>query len=221
MRLATQVHSQLVRECARGKGVDRHLFALKCIAERRGETIPFFESKAWKVLNYTVLSTSNCGNPSLRLFGFGPVVPDGFGVGYIIKERSIYYSISSKHRQTARYARTLEVTLRDMAAILQSQRQKPKVGAIRRQSMGHRVSGSFSFIRQFDEPSNQHDADLEAAAAALGDTKPTRSASTTLRDNWGELTPQSSPKSSRQDRIMVQMNGSAAPPPPIPTMTML
>lgn len=28
---------------------------------------------------------SNCGNPSLRLFGFGPVVRDGFGIGYIIK----------------------------------------------------------------------------------------------------------------------------------------
>lgn len=31
---------------------------------------------------------SNCGNPSLRLFGFGPVVRDGFGIGYIIKGES-------------------------------------------------------------------------------------------------------------------------------------
>ena len=28
-----------------------------------------------------VISTSNCGNPALRLFGFGPVDRDGFGVG--------------------------------------------------------------------------------------------------------------------------------------------
>jgi hypothetical protein len=28
----------------------------------------------------------NCGNPALRLFGFGPVAADGYGIGYIIKE---------------------------------------------------------------------------------------------------------------------------------------
>lgn len=84
LRNATRVHSQLVKECARGKGVDRHLFALKCIAQKKGLKTPrFFQSKPWKMLNHTVLSTSNCGNPSLALFGFGPVVPDGLGIGYM------------------------------------------------------------------------------------------------------------------------------------------
>lgn len=41
--------------------------------------------QAWKKLSLNVISTSNCGNPSLRLFGFGPVCPQGFGIGYIIK----------------------------------------------------------------------------------------------------------------------------------------
>lgn len=75
LRIATKEHSRLVRECASGKGVDRHLFALMSIAERNNLPLPtFFQSKAWKTLNHTILSTSNCGNPSLRLFGFGPVV---------------------------------------------------------------------------------------------------------------------------------------------------
>ena len=60
------------------------------------------------------IRTSNCGNPSLRLFGFGPVVPDGFGIGYIIKDAGFQYSISSKHRQTKRYANMLQRTLKDM-----------------------------------------------------------------------------------------------------------
>jgi len=122
------------------------------IAERQDESVPFFEvsvrkqddtyddiymlrfcrsfllflqSKAWKLLNYTILSTSNCGNPSLRLFGFGPVVPDGFGIGYIIKDSSIHYSISSKHRQTSRYASVLEASLREMASLFRSKEDKP------------------------------------------------------------------------------------------------
>mmetsp|Transcript_11155 Transcript_11155/g.21350 ORF Transcript_11155/g.21350 Transcript_11155/m.21350 type:complete len:779 (+) Transcript_11155:313-2649(+) len=119
LRVATKEHSRLVRECAGGKGVDRHLFALKCIAQKRGDPTPaFFKSDAWKTLNHTILSTSNCGNPSLRLFGFGPVVSDGFGVGYIIKDHGISYAVASKHRQTSRYVQTLETTLKEIQSVL-------------------------------------------------------------------------------------------------------
>jgi carnitine O-acetyltransferase len=48
-----------------------------------------FTDPGWQVLNNTILSTSNCGNPALRLFGFGPVAADGYGIGYIIKEDGI------------------------------------------------------------------------------------------------------------------------------------
>ena len=80
-------HSKIVKEAAAGEGVDRYLFAIKCIAEKEGQsTEGLFDDSGWKSLNHTVLSTSNCGNPSLRLFGFGPVVPDGYGIGYIIRD---------------------------------------------------------------------------------------------------------------------------------------
>jgi len=119
LRKATTNHSRLVKECAKGKGVDRHLFALQRIAEKNDLPLPpFFHSEAWKMLNYTVLSTSNCGNPSLRLFGFGPVVQDGFGVGYIIKDHGLQYSVSTKHRQTQRYVDALKKTLLELQDIM-------------------------------------------------------------------------------------------------------
>ena len=119
LRVAIVEHARLVKESAAGMGVDRHLFALKCIAERKGMPVPaFFQSQAWNMLNHTFLSTSNCGNPALRLFGFGPVVQDGFGIGYIIKDHGISYSVSSKHRQTLRYVRCLEATLQSMQKLL-------------------------------------------------------------------------------------------------------
>ena len=77
-----------------------------------------FKSEAWRMLNHTILSTSNCGNPSLRLFGFGPVVVDGYGLGYIIKDNSIHYSISSKRRQTGHFALALNGVLKGMAKLL-------------------------------------------------------------------------------------------------------
>ncbi len=47
------------------------------------------------------------------MFGFGPVVPDGFGIGYIIKDDGITVCASSKHLQTKRFLDTLEAYLVD------------------------------------------------------------------------------------------------------------
>lgn len=86
----------------------RHLYALYCMHQRQmtgnldpspDDPIPsngaqkslpaIFADPGWNLLNTSILSTSNCGNPALRLFGFGPVAADGYGIGYIIKENGI------------------------------------------------------------------------------------------------------------------------------------
>ncbi|KAG9293681.1 hypothetical protein G9A89_019018 [Geosiphon pyriformis] len=79
----------------------------------------------WQTLNHTVISTSNCGNPALRFFGFGPVVADGFGIGYIIKDEEISFCASSKHRQTRRFLQTLENYLSDVRLLLINERRTP------------------------------------------------------------------------------------------------
>jgi carnitine O-acetyltransferase len=44
----------------------------------RSDELPgIYADVAWERMGNIVLSTSNCGNPSLRLFGFGPVSADG------------------------------------------------------------------------------------------------------------------------------------------------
>jgi carnitine O-acetyltransferase len=77
-----------------------------------------FADPGWDKLNTTILSTSNCGNPSLRQFGFGPVSGDGFGIGYIIKDDGISICVSSKHRQTKRFVDTLESYLMEIRRVL-------------------------------------------------------------------------------------------------------
>ena len=67
LREATVYHSAGIKDALTGKGIERHLFALNCIADKNNIATPdFFSSKAYARLNHTVLSTSNCGNPSLR-----------------------------------------------------------------------------------------------------------------------------------------------------------
>lgn len=87
-----------------------------------------FSDSGWDKLNATILSTSNCGNPSLRQFGFGPTAADGFGIGYIIKDESISICASSKHRQTKRFVEAIESYLNEMRRILKSTQRKGQPG---------------------------------------------------------------------------------------------
>ena len=92
---------------------------------REGHSLPLlFADPGWDRLNTTVLSTSNCGNPSLRHFGFGPTSGDGFGIGYIIKDETISICVSSKHRQTRRFIDTLESYLLEIRRILRITNRK-------------------------------------------------------------------------------------------------
>lgn len=189
LRVACQKHVSTTRECAKGLGCDRHLYALYCVWQKyvnesfdsgrssngwssptdgysdrdasssvgsprkasdsrtmdgdevkptrdRGDstasrirdnnrTLPLlFADSGWDRLNTTVLSTSNCGNPALRHFGFGPTSGDGFGIGYIIKDESISICVSSKHRQTRRFIDTLESYLLEVRRILRITNRK-------------------------------------------------------------------------------------------------
>jgi carnitine O-acetyltransferase len=85
----------------------------------RADAMPhIFADPGWDKLNNTILSTSNCGNPSLRQFGFGPTSGDGFGIGYIIKDDRISICASSKHRQTKRFVDALESYLLEIRRVI-------------------------------------------------------------------------------------------------------
>lgn len=147
LKAAASKHSSITKECSKALGQDRHLYALYCVWQRlvaesherptdsssspesgssrsparTPRQMPsLFADSGWEKINHTVLSTSNCGNPALRHFGFGPVSADGFGIGYIIKEDSISICASSKHRQTRRYLDSLESYLWEIRKLLRS-----------------------------------------------------------------------------------------------------
>ncbi|ELU39907.1 carnitine acetyl transferase [Rhizoctonia solani AG-1 IA] len=137
LRNACVAHSKLTKECSQGLGQDRHLYALYCLVRRELNSAPsspvsdsgsnksnqvempsIFSDPGWSLLNTSILSTSNCGNPALRLFGFGPVAAEGFGIGYIIKEDGISVCATSKHLQTRRYLDTLSSYLLDVQQLI-------------------------------------------------------------------------------------------------------
>ncbi|KAJ4153691.1 hypothetical protein LMH87_010167 [Akanthomyces muscarius] len=91
-----------------------------------------FADSGWDKLNTTVLSTSNCGNPALRHFGFGPTSGEGFGIGYIIKDEGISICVSSKHRQTKRFVAALESYLLEIRRVLRLSNRKSSTAKVSR-----------------------------------------------------------------------------------------
>lgn len=117
-----------------------------------------FADGGWDKLNTTVLSTSNCGNPSLRQFGFGPTSGDGFGIGYIIKDEGISICASSKHRQTKRFVDALESYLLEIRRVLKATQRRgtsPKSSRAReasanRPAAGHKLKSRGRVIKAAD-----------------------------------------------------------------------
>ncbi|EIW74513.1 carnitine acetyl transferase [Coniophora puteana RWD-64-598 SS2] len=165
---ACERHVKLTKECSQGLGQDRHLYALQCIHQRdvagnlhpspddpvngfSNHPVPsIFADPGWSLLSTSILSTSNCGNPALRLFGFGPVAADGYGIGYIIKENGISIVASSKHLQTRRFLDTLQSYLHDVQRVLvqlhRSANERPApfvdhAGILRDSKTGRPISG--------------------------------------------------------------------------------
>ncbi|PPR07072.1 hypothetical protein CVT24_010973 [Panaeolus cyanescens] len=187
LKNACDRHVKLTRECSQGMGQDRHLYALYCLAQRqlrnkydsepngitssppspppeparRITKLPsIFTDPGYATIGTSILSTSNCGNPALRLFGFGPVAADGYGIGYIIKDDGISVCASSKHLQTRRFLDTLKGYLLDVQRVLvqlhRSANERPApfvdhLGILRDSKTGRPIHGASDESSEDDE----------------------------------------------------------------------
>lgn len=86
----SQSQMKLKTEAAMGKGFDRHMFGLKCMAETNGIPLDdIYSSAPYQKLNHNILSTSSLAADSLLAGSFGPVVSDGYGIGYSVQEKML------------------------------------------------------------------------------------------------------------------------------------
>lgn len=67
-----------------GRGFDRHLFALKSLAESEGLSLPFFEDKGYQRFSTIEIATSAFPTPSADFGGFAPFNYNSIGVTYFI-----------------------------------------------------------------------------------------------------------------------------------------
>ncbi|KAF8623227.1 hypothetical protein AX15_006462 [Amanita polypyramis BW_CC] len=90
-------HVALAKEGGRAQGIDRHLFGLKS-SLKDGEEVPaLFTDPVYTRGNYWTLSTSAVFSKHFPVYGWGEVVPKGFGVAYMTGyDDRLQYTITSR-----------------------------------------------------------------------------------------------------------------------------
>ena len=108
---ALKRHSKKIKDCKAGKGIVRHLFALKKTWEKFGQKLGIpekprlFENPLFKALiNTNTLSTSCVVSPAIQRFLFGPVEDDGLGIAYYPNDHALRMTISYHERNKERAA---------------------------------------------------------------------------------------------------------------------
>ncbi|OUC44542.1 Choline/Carnitine O-acyltransferase, partial [Trichinella nativa] len=117
LEACSKQHSLLVKQAAMGKGFDRHLFAMKVLAERRGDRLPdLFIDDTYRTANHFTLSTSSLFSDVILLGGFGPVVHDGYGIGYSITDEQLGFLVTTYRlkRNAQQFCTSLEQSLNDI-----------------------------------------------------------------------------------------------------------
>lgn len=128
LQRAADVHRRLATEAATGQGCDRHLFALRRIALEKCQNdatrLPaIFRDVSYARMNHNILSTSTLTSPFLDGGGFGPVVEDGFGIGYGTTDDGIAFvatTYTGKDRMQ-KFLKNLDESLDEINRVLQGQ----------------------------------------------------------------------------------------------------
>ena len=96
---------------------------MRYLAEQSGrsEQLEFFNDAAYKNINHVILSTSTVFSPHIQMGGFAPVVPDGFGVGYMVMDDWVGCNASSYPGSPsgAQFVELVQQSIEDIKAVLE------------------------------------------------------------------------------------------------------
>ncbi|KAI0642267.1 carnitine acetyl transferase [Trametes meyenii] len=113
---AVKTHGTDARSAGNGHGIDRHLLGLKLLVEE-GEQMPaLFSDPVVRRASYWVLSTSAIFSKHFGPYGWGEVVPDGFGVAYMTGfDDYLQFTITSRTEMpNAEFCAELERAAKDL-----------------------------------------------------------------------------------------------------------
>lgn len=117
---ATEAHVAYMKDAGQGAGCDRHLLALRLLAAEHGLEHPFLSDPCHAKSSRWRMSTSQLPVRNLAI-GFGPVIPEGYGICYQVHPHRLRFSITNfradGRTSSHRLASEIVQALRDMMGL--------------------------------------------------------------------------------------------------------
>ncbi|KAI0035341.1 acyltransferase ChoActase/COT/CPT [Vararia minispora EC-137] len=126
---AARTHIRLAKEAGAGQGVDRHMLGLKMMLKESEPMPEVFTDPLVKRSAYWTLSTSAVFSKHFGPYGWGEVVPDGFGVAYMTGFNDyLQYTVTSRtDMPNARFVKEIEHAAEDLYALFGGTKIKAKL----------------------------------------------------------------------------------------------
>ncbi|GMH66774.1 hypothetical protein TrST_g7483 [Triparma strigata] len=123
LRSAAKQHVNYLKSAGKGLGVDRHMFGLSMLVDKREDAPSLFSDEAYKRAKTWRVSTSHLTHPKFDNWGWGEVVPDGVGVAYSIHPNRCVFNVTARKDTgySQRLAYLLEEALVEMRQLLEKE----------------------------------------------------------------------------------------------------
>ncbi|KAI9335833.1 carnitine O-acetyltransferase [Zopfochytrium polystomum] len=113
-RAAIAAQSKYMTRAVEGKGVDRHLLGLRLLIKPDEPKPSLFADPACAKSCYWRLSTSQITSEYYNGYGWGEVVPDGYGCAYSVKDNALQFNLVSQHLKNDEFAQHFNEALWEM-----------------------------------------------------------------------------------------------------------
>ena len=129
---ALNSHNNYAKMACRGEGVDRHLLGLQLIAQENDLATPnFFDDPAYQTSIRHRISSSQVSGKAEAVVCFGPLVMDGYGCCYNIREHDLLFGLSCmkscEETNVKIFKEAMEQSLLEMHDLLASRPQNAKL----------------------------------------------------------------------------------------------
>lgn len=125
-RAAIASHGEYINAASAGYGVDRHLFGLKQLLPKGSELPAIYKDPAFSYSSKWYISSSQLSSEHFNGYGWGEVIPEGFGIAYMINSNSINFNVVSRHLGCDKMQHYLREAADDMREVLETELDAPK-----------------------------------------------------------------------------------------------
>ncbi|KAG0296614.1 Carnitine O-acetyltransferase mitochondrial [Linnemannia gamsii] len=128
-RAAVARHAQYTAWAVDGQAIDRHLLGLRLIRQPGEEVPAMFQDPVFARTCRWRLSTSQISDDCFTAYGWGEVVPDGYGCAYMVKETELYFCVTSLGLGSKEFGQYIAEALEDMRFTFEEVRKIEKAEA--------------------------------------------------------------------------------------------